>query len=308
MDRRIFLVSGTAALTGCATTRPTGDVIIRTEAVWPTNSPPGSPDVMLQPQIIERSKDRSKPDRAIIHVSQPSLKVFQPLKPDGSAVLICPGGGYQRVVIDKEGDETAMRLALAGVTAIVLTYRLPEDGWVAGRDAPLQDAQRAMRLLRSGQVAPHIDPKRIGVIGFSAGGHLAAALALDGERKTYVELDAADAQSPRPDFAGLIYAAYLDGSGSAALAKGEGAPRNLIEAVTRDTQPVFLLHAADDATVAVESSVRMYQALKAAGVAAELHVFPEGGHGFGIARGAGKPVEVWPDLYLRWGRARGMFR
>ncbi|MDP3736476.1 MAG: alpha/beta hydrolase [Hyphomonadaceae bacterium] len=275
--------------------------------MWP-GDPPGDEGVTATEEIIERSKDPAVRDRAVLHVRKPTLKVFRPAKPDGSAVLVLPGGGYQRVVLDKEGDETAMRLARAGVTAAVLVYRLPEDGWEAGRDAPLQDAQRAMRLLRSDRVATSLDAKRIGVLGFSAGGHLAAALALDGARRTYGDVDAADVTSARPDFAALIYAAYLGGAGSPALLRGTGAARDLIAAVDRDTQPIFLLHAADDTTVPVESSVRMYQALKAAGVPAELHVFPEGGHGFGIARAAGKPVEVWPDLFLRWGRARGMFR
>jgi acetyl esterase/lipase len=304
--RRTFLGASAAMLAACATGPGAGGISVETFDVWP-GDPPGGEGVTAHEEIIERSKDPSKPDRAVIHVHKPTLKVFHPARADGSAVLILPGGGYQRVVLDKEGDETAMRLAQAGVTAAVLVYRLPEDGWAAGRDAPLQDAQRAMRLLRSGRVAAGVDEKRVGVLGFSAGGHLAAALALDGARRTYADVDAADAQPSRPDFAALIYAAYLSGSGSPALLKGTGAPRDLIAAAGAGAPPVFLLHAADDATVPVESSVRMYQALKTAGVAAELHVFPEGGHGFGIAHATGKPVEVWPDLFLRWGRARGMF-
>lgn len=304
--RRMFLGASAALAAACATGPWASGISVETFDVWP-GDPPGGEGVTVTEEIVERSRDPAVRDRAMLHVREPALKVFRAAKPDGSAVLICPGGGYQRVVLDKEGDETAMRLASAGVTAAVLVYRLPEDGWAAGRDAPLQDAQRAMRLLRSGRVAAGLDAKRIGVLGFSAGGHLAAALTLDGARRTYADVDAVDTLPARPDFVGLIYAAYLDGTGSLALTRGAGAPRDLIAAAGRDTPPVFLLHAADDGTVPVESSVRMYGALKEAGVPAELHVFPEGGHGFGIARAAGKPVEVWPDLFLRWGRARGMF-
>ena len=220
-----------------------------------------------------------------------------------------PGGGYQRVVFDKEGDETAMRLAEAGVTAAVLIYRLPGDGWAEGWRAPLQDGQRAMRLIRSGRVASKVDPARIGVLGFSAGGHLAAMLALMSRAPAYGAVDAADLVPPNPDFAALIYAAYLDGTGSPALLGGRpGAAPDLATLIDSKTPPVFLAHAADDATVPVEGSQRMHDALKAAGAPAELHVFPDGGHGFGIARARGREAETWPDLFLAWGRARGMFR
>jgi acetyl esterase/lipase len=299
---RRLAIAGAVAFGGCATLGASR-ISVETFDLWP-GEPPGSEGATAKEEIIERSKDSGHPDRAVIHVRRPVLKVFRPARPDGSAVLVIPGGAYQRVVLDKEGDETARRLAEAGVTAAVLVYRLPEDGWAAGRDAPLQDAQRAMRLIRSWG---GIDAKRVGVLGFSAGGHLAATLALDGARRTYVAVDGADAASARPDFVGLIYAAYLRGTGSPALMVGPGTAPDLIGKVGRETQPMFLLHAADDASVPAESSVAMHAALKAAGVAAELHVFPEGGHGFGIARAEGKPVGVWPELFLAWGRARGMF-
>src|SRR5262249_30532082 len=146
----------------------------KTVDVWP-GPPPGGSKVTVEESIIARSKDPKHPDRAVIHVRHPTLKLFRPAHPDGSVVLVIPGGGYQRVVLDKEGDETAQRLAAAGVTAAVLIYRLPEDGWDADRDVSLQDAQRALRLLRCGKLAPGLDAKRIGVLGFSAGGHLAAS-------------------------------------------------------------------------------------------------------------------------------------
>jgi acetyl esterase/lipase len=309
LARRTLLLSCAAMLGACAMSVPVSqNVSVETFDVWP-GGPPGGEKVTAREEVIERSTTPSQRDRAVIHVRKPTLKVFRPAKPDGSCVLVLPGGAYQRVVLDKEGDETAMRLAQAGVTAAVLVYRMPEDGWAAGREAPLQDAQRAMRLIRSGRVATGLDGARIGVLGFSAGGHLAATLTLQGGGQTYSPVDAADSISARPDFAALIYAAYLDGKGSPAILLGPAGPApDLIGWVGRDTQPVFLLHAADDASVPVGNSLRMYGALKAAGVPAELHVFPEGGHGFGIAKAKGKPVEVWPDLLLAWGRVRGMFR
>jgi acetyl esterase/lipase len=286
LTRRLAIV-GAMALGGCASLDG-GEASTETFDIWP-DGVPGGEGVTATEEIIERSKDPARPDRAVIHVRRPTLKVFRPARPDGSAVLVIPGGGYQRVVLDKEGDETARFLARSGVTAAVLVYRLPGDGWRDGIGAPLQDAQRAMRMLRS---QPGINAKRAGALGFSAGGHLAASLALQ-------STDAAE----RPDFAALIYAAYLRGN----LPGGLGGGRDLVGAVSRGTQPMFLLHAADDATVPVEGSLDMQAALKAAGVPAELHVFPEGGHGFGIAGAAGKPVAVWPELLLAWGRARGMF-
>jgi len=308
VDRRLLLGSAVASLSACATGASFWDgVSIETFDVWPV-APPGGEGVTVSETIIERATASGEHDRAVTGVRRPTLKVFHPLKPDGSAVLVIPGGGYQRVVLDKEGDETGLFLARHGVTAAVLVYRLPGDGWTAGRDAPLQDAQRALRLLRSGWLAPGIDGARVGVLGFSAGGHLAASLALAAANRTYDPIDAADAASARPDFAALIYAAYLDGKGPPGLQAGRAGPApDLVTLVDATTQPMFLLHAADDTTVQAADGVRMFGALRGAGVSAELHVFPEGGHGFGIARAKGLPVEEWPELFLRWGRARGMF-
>jgi acetyl esterase/lipase len=300
IGRRGFLLAGASLAGACATSPDAQDVSIETLDLWP-GAPPGGEYVSAREEIIERSQDPAKPDRAVIHVRKPTLKVFRPARPDGSAVLIAPGGGYQRVVLDKEGDETAMRLAHAGVTAAVLIYRLPGDKWAAGLDVALNDAQRAIRLLRSR--VPGVDAKRAGVLGFSAGGHVAASLALRSSASPYARIDAADDLPARPDFAALIYAAYLDGNGLPPGFRGEN-----LTAMASGAQPMFLLHAADDATVPVERSLAMYAALKAASVPAELHVFPEGGHGFGIERAKGKPVEIWPELFLAWGRARGMYR
>jgi acetyl esterase/lipase len=306
IDRRVLLLSVTTSVLAACATGPAATQSITTETlnVWP-EGPPGGEGVTAREEIIERSTTPGVHDRAIVHVRTPTLTVFRPGRPDGSAVLVLPGGAYQRVVLDKEGEETALRLARAGVTAAVLIYRLPEDGWTAGRDAPLQDAQRAMRLLRS---RAEIDSRRVGVLGFSAGGHLAASLSLQGMKQTYPGKAPVDRLSARPVFTGLIYPAYLDGKGSPALLAGRGTPPDLIAAVRPDAQPMFLAHAADDPSAPVANTIRMYEALKAAGAPAKLHVFPDGGHGFGIAKAKGREAQKWPDLFLAWGKARGVFR
>ncbi len=272
--------------------------------VW-SGKPPGGAGVKVVETVIERSKTPGFHDRARIGITRPTLTVYAPSKPDGSAVLIMPGGAYQRVVIDKEGEETARRLNAAGVTAAVLVYRLPADGWAAGRDAPLQDAQRAMRLLRSG-AAGKLDPARIGVLGFSAGGDLAAALALRHDAATYERADAADELSARPDFIVLMYPAIgmtIKPEGKAPIEAGVA----LETLVTPAAPPCFIIHAADDPFVSVNLSLGMFSALKAANVPAEMHIFDAGGHGFGLRLAAGKPVEAWPDLLLRWGRHHRFF-
>jgi acetyl esterase/lipase/lysophospholipase L1-like esterase len=273
--------------------------------IW-RGTTPGVDKVTVQPNVIERSTAPELHDRALTGITQPTLTIYKPAKPDGSTVLILPGGGYVRVVIDKEGEETARRLNQHGITAAVLAYRLPADGWAAGRDAPLQDAQRALRLLRSGIAGP-LDPARMGVLGFSAGGDLSAALALRHDAALYERTDQADLASARPDFAALIYPAV-----NMTVAPADGAPAlaakvPLASLVTQATPPCFIIHAADDTSVPVERSLELFSAWKAAGVPAEMHIFADGGHGFGMRLAAGKPVEAWPSLLVRWGQQHRFF-
>ncbi|MEY2933643.1 MAG: hypothetical protein RL033_4392 [Pseudomonadota bacterium] len=284
---------------------PTASLPLEVE-VW-RGTPPGAENVKVEQAVIERSTTPGLRDRALIGITRPTLTLYKPAKPDGSAVLILPGGAYLRVVIDKEGEETARRLNARGITAAVLVYRLPADGWAAGREAPLQDAQRALRLLRSGLAGP-LDPARIGVLGFSAGGDLAAALALRHAAVTYERTDQADLLSARPDFAVLMYPAL-----NMTVRPPDG--RAPIEAkipletlVTSASPPCFLVHAADDRSVSVDLSLKLFSAWKTANVPAELHVFAEGGHGFGVRLAAGKPVESWPDLLVRWGQSQRFFK
>jgi acetyl esterase/lipase len=271
----------------------------------------------LKLAIAERSTSPAFKDRAVTGISQPLVTVFRPQRPDGSAVLIAAGGNYVRVVIDKEGFESARRLNEAGVTAFVLRYRLPVEGW--SPDAPLQDAQRALRIVRARAAQFAIDPSRLGVLGFSAGGHVMASLATCHAQKTYEPVDAADAQSARPDFQGLFYPVItmlppdaFAGAREAYL--GKDASQAQMERYSRErsvdagTPPAFLLAAMDDGTIPPANTVLYYEALRAANIPAELHLFSNGGHGFGIRLAGNAPVSVWPKLLLNWGRDRGYFR
>lgn len=280
-------------------------------ALWP-NGPPGGVPAGLREEVVERSPSGPLRDRYVQHVVRPNLVVFRPAHATGASLLMAPGGGYKWVVMDKEGYEAAERFAAAGLTVYVLSYRLPGDGWAAGPDTPLQDAQRALRLIRqrAGQGA------KVGVIGFSAGGHVAGTLALRFDKAAYAPTDAADHLSARPDFAILMYpvATMLDpfehrGSrdellGPSPTLEAERAQSLELE-VRPDAPPTLIMHALDDRSVPVENSLQLLAAFRAAQVPAELHLFEEGGHGFGLRFTVGKPVAAWPDLALAWMRRKG---
>jgi len=284
--------------------------------LWP-NGAPGMPAVPPVETVDERSKDPQLADRAVHGITRPRLVVFRPDRPNGTAVLLFPGGGYRWVVVDKEGYEMGRWLAARGFTAFVLFYRLPGERWGAGPDVALSDAQRAMRILRSRAGHYGIRPDRVVAMGFSAGGHLCGDLATRFDAPTYAAVDAADRLSARPDGAALLYAVQsmtlpVAHAGSRMQLLGEHAGPALERAhtparnVTARTPPCFLLHAEDDPSVPVENTLEMRAALRAAGVLAETHLFPEGGHGFGLRLAAGKPVATWPDLFRRWAEARGL--
>ncbi len=326
VTRRAALVSiASLAAAACASgslsaPRATAAVDRAPDAIiplWPSGVPGDVPDG-LKETIVARDNPFNLVDRAALDVTDPSLSVFRAAKPDGSAILIIPGGGYRWVVIDKEGFECARHFSDRGATVYVLRYRLPHQGWAAGRDAPLQDAQRAMRIIRSRSGSDAIDPSRVMVMGFSAGGHLAGWLAMRFDQSTLTEQDTANAVSARPDAAALIYPVVT----MARPFAHEGSRRNLVgEApaagietvyslesnVRPDMPPVFLMHAADDAAVPVENALMLHAALRSAGCAVALHIFETGGHGFGLRGIQNTPLAAWPSLLREWGKAKGIF-
>jgi acetyl esterase/lipase len=316
LDRRAVLGLAAAAATP-ALAAPPGTLPDPTEVVplWP-GRPPGAQRILPREEIIDRIKTSGFQDRYVSGVGAPLMTVFRPAKPNGAAVLIAPGGGYIRVVIDKEGFEVGHRMAAAGITSFVLRYRLPAEGWNRQADVPLQDAQRAMRLIRNGAAGFGIDPKRVAAMGFSAGGHVAASLATRWQAKVYVPIDGADRLDARPDLSVLMYPvidmarpfAHL-GSREALLGKppepGAEAAYSPQLHVDSATPPTFLVHAWNDPGVPTENSLDYLAALRAAKVPAEAHIFEEGGHGLGIYGARGKPAAAWPDLFLAWAARRG---
>jgi acetyl esterase/lipase len=265
--------------------------------VWP-GTPPGEKGEIGAETVREPNREKH-----ITNVSRPTLSVFKPAKESdtGTAVVIAPGGGYSILAWDKEGEEVAAWLNTIGVTGIVLKYRVPRRAGTPQDQAPPQaqmDAQRAMSLARSKAGDWGIDPKRIGMLGFSAGGHLTAWTSTNSDKRAYEAIDDIDKVSCRPDFAVLIYPAYLVPRG-----KDELAPD---VRVSKETPPTFFAHANDD-PISAENSVRMYLALKKARVPAELHVYASGGHGFGL-RPSDKPCSTWPQRCADWMKSQGLLK
>jgi len=284
--------------------------------LWP-NGAPGGKGVTVVEEIIERGDPKGVRDRAMAHTRKPILVVFRPKTPNGAAVMLIPGGGYQRVVLDKEGYEMGRWLSDRGYTCFVLFYRMPADGWAAGGDAPLQDAQRGIRLVRAKAAEMGFSADRVAIMGFSAGGHLAANLTVRYDAQTYATIDAADQLPTKPNLSALIYpvismdpAIAHAGSRTSLLTKDASPDRALQlspeKQVREGLSPVFQLHAADDKTVPVENSLVMFAALKAKAVPTELHVFEEGGHGFGVRGTPGKPVAAWPSLFETFAKRHGL--
>ena len=271
--------------------------------LWP-NEAPG------EKGGIGAEADMTKPTEGLVagkrvmrigNVSQPTITIFSPPKnkDTGAAVLVCPGGGYNILAWDLEGTEVCDWLNSIGVTGVLLKYRVGRRAGLEKHTAPLQDAQRALGLVRCRAKEFGLDPKRLGVLGFSAGGHLAAALSTGFDARTYEPLDDADKTSCRPDFTILIYPAYL-------TLKDEGDKLAPEIKVTAQTPPTFIAMAEDD-PIRVETALFYSLALKNAKVPCELHIYPTGGHGYGL-RPSDHAVTTWPARAAEWMEKRGLLK
>ncbi|HEX5223054.1 MAG TPA: alpha/beta hydrolase [Verrucomicrobiae bacterium] len=271
--------------------------------LWP-NGAPGEKGNLGEEKDTTKPSDNLVAGKRLIrlgNVSKPTISIYRPAadKDTGAAVLVCPGGAYSILAMDLEGTEVCEWLNSIGVTGVLLKYRVPRREGLERHAAALQDAQRAMGLVRQNAAAWKLDPKRIGVLGFSAGGHLAAAASCNYERRTYPTVDDADAQSCRPDFSVLVYPAYLTVKTNADRVAPE-------LPITTNTPPTFITIATDD-PVRVENAVFYSLALKEAKVPVELHVYAQGGHGYGLRR-TEQPVTTWPDRLTDWMRSRGLLK
>jgi predicted amidohydrolase/acetyl esterase/lipase len=247
----------------------------------------------------------TKDAKWITNVTRPTISVFQPdaARKTGVAIVICPGGGYWNLAWDKEGEEVAARLNTLGITGIVLKYRVPRrpgEPEPLPAPGPLLDAQRAIRLVRSRAKEWGLDPRRIGIMGFSAGGHLAVMAATSYEKPGYEPIDEVDRSSCRPDFTVAAYPGYI------LEHPGSGVPAESLR-IPRGTGPMFLVHAGDDDEKGAqpEQSLALYRVLRKAGVPVELHIYDEGGHGFGVRKTA-RPVSGWPERLAEWLIHRGI--
>ena len=275
--------------------------------LWPGTPPdePGNigPEKVHMSKILDRKQvEVTEATRLITNVAKPTLTIYRPAKEKdtGTVVLICPGGGYWDLYWQLEGEEVATWLNSLGVTGVILKYRVPRrpdepKGEPARR--PLQDAQRAVSLVRSKAKEWGINPERIGMVGFSAGGHLAIATATSFEKRTYAPLDEIDKISCRPNFAILAYPGYLKPKDKDELSPGLHIPPG--------TPPVFLAHGGADLISPAAHSVVMYQALERAGVPAELHIYSGAAHDFGV-RKSDQPCSNWTLAAADWMKQIGM--
>jgi acetyl esterase/lipase len=269
--------------------------------LWP-GKPPGESKELPPEENITKPDDKPVGDRPIIkltNVSTPTLSVYRPStdRDTGLAIIVCPGGGHRILAFDHEGTEVAEWLNTLGVTALVLKYRVPARNPDKRWEGAVQDAQRAIGLVRSRAKEWNVDPQKIGILGFSAGGDTAARAALLHAQRQYDAVDAVDQVSSRPDFAVLIYPGGLDDKTTPWKLKDD-------VQVDKTSPPMFFAHAADD-NVPASQSVLLFSELRKAGISAELHVYATGGHGYGM-RQTGHPVNTWPQRCEDWLRNPGV--
>jgi acetyl esterase/lipase len=290
-------------------------------ASFVSSQTPAPPVIPLWPEgvpgaLVNPAPETTSDQGVITNVSVPTMTVFEApaASRTGAAVVICPGGGYKVLSFDKEGTAIAEWLNTLGVSAFVLKYRVPAPG----HPAPLQDVLRAIRLVRTDATKWGVDPQKIGVMGFSAGGHLAASASNLYDEPAGRTGAVIDSTSARPDFEILIYpvitmTAPLTHAGSVQFLLGQTPSQAARESmsvqnrVSAATPPAFLVHGSNDASVPVENSVHYYLALKKAGVQAEMHVYQNGPHGVGARPGFG-PISDWPKRCEEWLRSRGLVR
>jgi acetyl esterase/lipase len=271
--------------------------------IWPVAAPDPRPSKEPESSAIS-GKDEligGKQTTGISNVSRPTMTVYSPKgKNTGAAVIVFPGGGYQILAIDLEGSEVCDWLTPKGITCVLLKYRVPAPRsapyWGAYPQSPiaLEDAQRTLGLVRFHAAEWHIDPHKIGVLGFSAGGHLAAAISVHFQQRLYKAVDAADKESCRPDFAVALYPGHLAFSGNVLNLNPD-----IRAHISPQTPPTFLLQAEDDHVDNVNDSLSYYIALKKAGVPVEMHLYAQGGHAFGLRR-TKFPITEWPQLVEKW--------
>jgi acetyl esterase/lipase len=296
--------------------------------IWPSTAP--DPQPVKGPEFVETSAKpwqiTGRPVTGVSNVTRPTMTVYSPTgKNTGAAVVVFPGGGYHALAIDLEGTEVCDWLTAKGITCVLLKYRVtdvgpyPKSGPYPESPMALEDAQRAMGLVRLHAAEWHIDPHKIGVLGFSAGGHLAAAISTHYARRLYAPVDAADKESCRPDFAVPIYPGHLSLEAAEWDAK-QGTKKFVVPhspnadpeltlnpeiPVTPQTPPTFLLQNEDDHVDSVDDALAYYIALKKAGVPVEMHLYAQGGHAFGLRR-TKFPVTAWPQLVETWLATLGM--
>ena len=265
--------------------------------VWPGLAP--SETTRLVGEKMPARRGENPPITRLVNITRPTMTVHKPAQPNGTAAIILPGGGFAKVVPDLEGTEAADWLNRHGVTAFVLSYRTTADNKTPGWVKPLADAQRALSLIRSQADRWGIQKGRLGIVGFSAGGQVTARLLSGGEQKTYDQIDAADQVSHRPDFAILVYPWNMYDAKQDALIEGIQVPR--------DCPPTFLVHTHDDRSSSL-GAVLFYAGLKKHNIAAELHVYGNGGHGYGLRPRPDSEISTWPSHAAHWLGTQGLLK
>lgn len=276
--------------------------------IWP-GEVPGDYGAIGPERVRTASEAPTKDAKWITNVKTPTITIFHSAKETNSrtAVIVCPGGGYWNLAWDLEGEEVAAWLNQVGVTGIVLKYRVPRRPGQPERlpaPGPFLDAQRTIRLVRSHAAQWTIDPNRIGILGFSAGGHLAVAAATRFDERAYEPIDEIDKVSCRPDFAVAAYPGYFIEQQPAGVEPDKSVLAPYLR-IPKTTPPIFLVHASDDPVAGAENSALMYLALRRAGVPAELHLYAKGGHGFGV-RQRGLVCSTWTDRCVAWLKDQGL--